>query len=130
MAIRRGGCLCGSVSYRVEGELDPGLQFTCHCRDCQQVTGTGHARSMGVQRSMVTWAGKPRIYELTSAEGNRVETAFCDRCGAPMYKATAKAPDLVFIHAGSLEPGSSEDWSSRQSIHTENRPPWDRLEER
>lgn len=67
----KGGCLCGEIRYEVSGEADPQMQFTCHCRDCQQVTGTGHARSMGVMSDAITWTGEPKVYFINVCQ-NRV----------------------------------------------------------
>jgi hypothetical protein len=34
-----GGCYCGAVRYRAEGQ--PQLEAQCHCRECQYITGGG-----------------------------------------------------------------------------------------
>ena len=123
-----GGCLCGSIRYRIDGTPDPRLQLTCHCRDCQQVTGTGHARSMGVPRELVAWTGKPKVYEIHH-EKSIVETAFCDTCGSPLYKRTSNLPDLVFFHVGSLDFECAASWRSKRTVFVERRQPWDTLME-
>lgn len=126
--MKRGGCLCGAIRYEVDGEPDERMQITCHCRDCQQVTGAGHARSMGVAADDVSWKGSPRIYEIQH-EKSIVESAFCGECGSPLYKRTSGMPHLMFFHVGSLDPESSEDWRPSLHVYTERRAPWDRLEE-
>src|SRR6201981_3573825 len=36
-----GGCACGAVHY--ETTVDPVLMLNCHCRDCQQASGSAYA---------------------------------------------------------------------------------------
>ena len=122
-----GGCLCGNVRYQIDGAVDPQLHLTCFCRDCQQVTGTGHARSIGVERRYVRWQGRPKIFVMTSAAGNKIESAFCADCGAPLYKTTAAAEHLIFFHAGSLSDNDIDYYESAQEIWTASRPRWDVL---
>jgi hypothetical protein len=38
--MRTGRCLCGAVTYEVDG--DPVVVAHCHCADCQRVSGAGH----------------------------------------------------------------------------------------
>ncbi len=127
MSGLEGGCLCGSIRYRIEGEPDPRLQITCHCRDCQQVTGAGHARSMGVPADSVIWTGQPKVYEIQH-ENSTVDTAFCDTCGSPLYKRTSNLAPLVFFHVGSLDYECGADWRSKRTVYDERRQPWDVLE--
>lgn len=126
-----GGCLCGKVRYSVDGDVDAALHLTCFCRDCQQVTGAGHARSLGVDKQYVSWQGEaqPKIYNITAQSGNRVESAFCSDCGAPLYKTTAAAEHLIFFHAGSLDEADIDFFQPAQDIWTESRLCWDTLSE-
>ena len=39
MTVHEGGCLCGAIRYKVEGE--PLMSGACYCRDCQIVAGGG-----------------------------------------------------------------------------------------
>lgn len=41
-----GGCLCGAVRYRIEG--DPLLTAVCHCRNCQRQAGSAMSVLIGV----------------------------------------------------------------------------------
>ncbi|PYJ25771.1 MAG: aldehyde-activating protein, partial [Verrucomicrobia bacterium] len=36
-----GGCSCGAIRYECDAE--PIMMFKCHCRDCQQGTGSEFA---------------------------------------------------------------------------------------
>lgn len=78
--MREGGCLCGAVRYRVEGE--PRETVHCHCRMCQKSGGAG----------FLTWAtftpahafayieGAPPIYR-SSQDAQR---EFCGTCGSQL----------------------------------------------
>jgi hypothetical protein len=121
-----GGCLCGAVRYEIDGVPDERMQITCHCRDCQQVTGAGHARSMGVRSDDVTWSGEPRVFQIEH-EKSVVDTAFCGTCGSPLYKRTSNLPEMIFFHVGSLDPESGQAWRPKITVYTESRQPWDEL---
>jgi hypothetical protein len=43
-----GGCLCGAVRYELNSA--PKLSVSCHCRDCQYVSGGASARSHHARR--------------------------------------------------------------------------------
>ena len=34
-----GGCSCGAIRYEIT--VEPVTMLKCHCRDCQQLTGSG-----------------------------------------------------------------------------------------
>ena len=125
----KGSCHCGNVKFSISGPLDPATLLTCHCRDCQQITGTGHARSLGVDRSCVEWngTGETTKYILKSAWGNAVETHFCGICGTPIYKKTPIADALLFFHAGTLDEESINEYRPRVEIWAHSKPAWDNL---
>ena len=39
-----GGCLCGEIRYKCQGE--PVHSFICHCTDCQQFSGSAFAAAL------------------------------------------------------------------------------------
>ena len=125
----KGRCHCGNVAFSIRGPLDPATLLTCHCRDCQRITGTGHARSLGVDHGSVEWTGTGETtkFTLTSAWGNAVETHFCGVCGTPIYKRTPIAEALLFFHAGTLDDGSINEFYSRVEIWLHAKPAWDNL---
>ncbi len=126
MADYAGGCLCGAIRYEIDGAPDGRMQITCHCRDCQQVTGAGHARSMGVPTDAVKWTGEPRIYQIQH-EKSQVDCGFCAECGSPLYKRTTGLPKMTFFHVGSLDPQSARGWRPKITAYAQRRQPWDEL---
>ena len=44
-----GGCYCGAVRYKVQG--DPLFKGQCHCRECQYISGGSPNLVMGMQEA-------------------------------------------------------------------------------
>lgn len=127
MSKLQGSCLCEKIKFEIDGEPDVRMQITCHCRDCQHITGAGHARSMGVPLDTVTWNAEPKSYAIQH-EKSIVDTAFCPDCGSPLYKRTSMLPHLIFFHVGALDPECSATWRPHHTSFPENKPAWDTLE--
>ena len=98
-----GGCACGAIRY--EARAEPLAQTHCQCRDCQKRSGTGHASYLVFpQRAAV--AGEASHWRVAGDSGNEKIHAFCPTCGTPVFLTFAAMPDLMAVHAGSLdEPG-------------------------
>ena len=64
-----GGCLCGALRYRAEGE--PLFQGLCHCRNCQRISGAGHVGLVCFAEDAVTVEGETRSYASTGGSGTR-----------------------------------------------------------
>jgi len=93
-----GGCLCGAIRYRIEGEpLDAGY---CHCRLCQRSTGAPVLAWASVPAGRFSFtAGAPASY-ASSAHGLRL---FCANCGTQLLYREAKAPKTFDVNLGSLD---------------------------
>ena len=56
-----GGCVCGAIRYRCSGA--PRYMGNCHCRDCQQATGSAYFPCVLVKESELTLeSGEPSWY--------------------------------------------------------------------
>jgi hypothetical protein len=98
MALQ-GGCHCGAIRYRVNGEAL--THALCHCTDCRRHAGA----------PMVGWAlfpedafkvtkGAPKTYE-SSEDGRR---HFCAQCGTGLFYTNAKSlPGIVDIQTATLD---------------------------
>ena len=109
-----GGCQCGAVRFRVEGELsEPSV---CHCRMCQKAMGGPFGAFVSAQREEVVWTrGEPSRFQSS----NKVHRGFCKACGTPLTFETAKALGLAIfafdraaeiVPAMQLEPESMPAW--------------------
>jgi len=81
-----GGCQCGAIRFRVEGQL--GEASICHCRMCQKATGGLFGPYVSAATADLVWSrGEPRRFQSS----NKVRRGFCGDCGTPLtfeYEAT------------------------------------------
>jgi hypothetical protein len=93
---RSGGCQCGAVRYRIEGEL--GAASICHCRMCQKATGGFYGPFVTVKNGQLTWTrGERRRFQSS----NKVWRGFCGDCGTPL--TFEQVPGEIDVTIGSLD---------------------------
>ena len=128
MLAFKGSCLCGQVTYEIEGES---IAFShCHCLRCRKSSGTGHTSNIRVEADKVTWtSGEALLKSYKVPEAERFKTVFCSECGSSLPR---HFPDYGFIilPAGTLdseldiEPkarifyASKADWSCSDNLPT------------
>lgn len=112
-----GGCLCGTVRYAYAGDID--AAGYCHCEDCRRCTGSAFNISVGLALAQFTiTAGTPKGYIRTADSGHELTRYFCPDCGSPLYTASPRHPDTIYVKAGSLDDPSlvrpgHQNWTSR-----------------
>ncbi|WP_018185165.1 GFA family protein [Kaistia granuli] len=101
----RGGCACGAIRYETTSE--PIVELHCQCRECQKRSGTGHSSYLTFAlRSEMTITGEAKEWQVAGESGNMKVHAFCPNCGTPVYLTFVAMPELIAVHAASLdEPG-------------------------
>lgn len=94
--MNRGSCLCGDITWEIEGPLS--MLVNCHCTMCRKAHGAGFATfAIAPARSFRWTGGEHKIAQYqSSAEGKR---PFCPRCGSIV---AAIAGDIAFMPAGNL----------------------------
>jgi hypothetical protein len=94
--MKTGGCLCGAVRYRVEGEM--GGLAACHCIMCRRSSGHFVA-GVTVNRDTLTVDGEVAWYESTPGE---IRRGFCPVCGSNLFWERIGAPQLD-VWAGTID---------------------------
>ena len=99
---RLGGCLCGAVRYRLNG--DPITLYVCHCTDCQTATGTSFVLSMLVPRDAIeVLRGEPELHETELPDGRRKRANRCPVCATNVWGAPHRFPQILNLHPGTLD---------------------------
>ncbi len=124
MTHYEGGCACGAIRYEVRAES--GFSMHCQCRQCQRITGSGHASQFMVAKEAVTLHGTPAYYEYRADSGNRVHSGFCPTCGSPLLKKTTGYPGMLFLHAASLDDPSL--FKPQKVVWSASKQPWDYMD--
>jgi hypothetical protein len=111
-----GGCQCGAVRYRIEGQL--GRASICHCRMCQKAFGGPFGPLVSAKIGELVWTrGERRRF----ASSNKVERGFCGDCGTPLtFEYSEKWIDVsigslddpsLAVPTVQLETGSRMTWT-------------------
>jgi len=95
-----GSCLCGGVTFEIDGELES-IQV-CHCIQCRKAQGTAMATNIPVAKSAFRLlSGADLLQGYESSPGK--QRVFCRRCGSPIYSERVDGPGVVRIRAGILD---------------------------
>ena len=99
-----GGCQCGAVRYVVAGR--PLTLYACHCRECQQQSGSAFGMSLIVPLAGFAIEGPVESFRRTAASGNVSDCHYCARCGTRIFHARVGA-DRAALKPGTLD---RRDW--------------------
>ena len=93
-----GGCLCGEVRYRIQGE--PLASGTCQCRTCRKASAAAIVPWLHLDAANFTFiVGKPVEFKSSPP----VTRTFCGRCGTPLTYWTTNHGPTIDVTTGSLD---------------------------
>lgn len=100
MIKHKGACLCGEVTFEIEGEFES--FFLCHCSRCRKDTGSAHAANLFSSSVTLQWlTGQDKISSFTLPSTLHTK-AFCSICGSALPTDQMEG-DLLVVPAGSLD---------------------------
>lgn len=92
--MKTGGCLCGAVTYTVDGPLRPVVN--CHCQQCRKSSGH-HVAATSAARDGITITGDVKWFQ-SSASARR---GFCPECGSNLF--WDNSGENLAIFAGTID---------------------------
>ena len=76
--MKTGGCLCGEVTYTVEGPLRPVV--CCHCQQCRKSSGH-YVAATSAGRDCIEITGEVKWFQSSS----NARRGFCPNCGSNLF---------------------------------------------
>ncbi len=95
---RRGSCLCGALTYAIEGEV--GGVWMCHCSNCRKASGGSGNAIIIVPRERFTWLSG-EDHRVTYALRPSYTITRCKTCGTPL--PAEEDERNIYLTAGTLD---------------------------
>jgi hypothetical protein len=121
-----GGCQCGKLRYEITEA--PRLVYTCHCTDCQRMTGSAFSIAVVVANQAFRLTGvEPRLIPRIADSGAVRNRWVCPECGSWICGDPMQGSAVRTARAGTLDNTS---WV-RPTVHlwTRSKQPWIALPE-
>lgn len=124
---REGGCGCGHVRYRVLGE--PVFAGNCHCRLCQQQTGsTSVVNAFYESERIELLQGALSEHSVATGSGGEQIICRCALCGTAVWSYYPRLGKLgAGVRVGTLDDAASIPLDA--VIYIESKLPWVALPE-
>jgi len=121
-----GGCGCGAVRYRLNDE--PIFVNNCHCRLCQQQTGTGSAVNAFIESDRLEHlSGELSEHEFKTGSGATQTVIRCASCGTPVWSHYRLGRKAAAVRVGTLDDPSAV--TPDAAIYVVDKPEWAPLPE-
>jgi hypothetical protein len=97
-----GACLCGAVTYHVDG--GPRFNaYACHCTDCQRRSGSAFGIQLAVMETALTVAGATISGTHVQPSGAVAGIVACAACLTRLYTTNDRRPGIVNLRAGTID---------------------------
>lgn len=115
--IFEGGCYCGAIRYRAEGE--PIFAGQCHCRECQYITGGNPNVILAMPKSGFSYTqGEPQQFTRSDLE-KPVTREFCGQCGTAIGSCSPNLADAMILKVGTMDDPSL--FKPQMAIYTKDK---------
>jgi ubiquinone/menaquinone biosynthesis C-methylase UbiE len=120
-----GGCRCGAIAYT--STAPPSDITLCHCRACQQVSGSTYIPFTDVPTSAVQFTASMTLKTLKLSQA--ADRTFCTSCGSPITMVFKSSPQEISLAWGTVNLESLEAAMPKvkQHIFVEEKVPWESL---
>jgi hypothetical protein len=95
-----GGCLCGGIRYRYDGEIEE--ISICHCSQCRKAQGSAFAAVSPVATDHFQILAGAQLLKEYRSSPDKVR-AFCANCGSPIYSAKDDTPGIRRLRLGTVD---------------------------
>lgn len=121
-----GGCYCGDVRYKAEG--DALFKGQCHCRECQYTTGGSPLVIIAMPADGFAYTkGKANAFSRSDLE-TPVTREFCGKCGTQLASKSPNMAGAVMLKVGTLDDQSAFE-GPQMAIYTCDAQSWHTIPE-
>ena len=120
----KGSCLCGSVRYVVQAEIEHAEN--CHCAMCRKAHSSAYSTNALVPTDSLHVEGVDHLSSFRSSPTR--EKLFCSKCGSQLFIKRLNSPEGTVITMGTLD----DDPMIRPTRHvfTQSKAPWHEVDGR
>jgi len=95
-----GGCLCGGIRYRYDGEIEH--ISVCHCSQCRKAQGSAFAAVAPVDAARFTILQGAELLREYRSSPDKLRV-FCANCGSPIFSAKDDVPGVRRLRLGTVD---------------------------
>lgn len=111
--IFRGSCRCKAIQYT--SKSPPSDITVCHCRACQQVSGSTYIPWIASRLSAFTYTSSSSLKTIELSDV--AKRTFCGSCGTPIAMVYAFDEDEISVSVGSMDMESLKCEMPRVMMH-------------